>query len=100
MLEGAIEGMFDALGDPYSAYMPADEYDAALDAAIGEFEGIGAVMETTDGAGEACDVIDDGCRLRVVNVLPDAPAEAAGLLADDVVTRASMASRSMGKTID
>jgi carboxyl-terminal processing protease len=86
VLGGALAGMFDVLGDPYSAYMPAGEYNAALDDAIGEFEGIGAVMETTDGSGEACDVIDDGCRLRVVNVLPGAPAESAGLLAEDVVS--------------
>ena len=86
VLGGALAGMFDVLGDPYSAYMSPDEYSTALDDAIGEFEGIGAVMETSDGSGAACDTIDGACRLRVVNVLPGAPAEAAGLFAEDVVT--------------
>ena len=86
VLGGALEGMFDVLDDPYSAYMSPDEYDAALDDAMGEFEGIGAVMDTTDEMGERCEVIDDLCGLRVVQVLPGAPAEGAGLLAGDVVT--------------
>ena len=86
VLGGALEGMFDVLEDPYSGYMSPAEYDAALDDAMGEFEGIGAVMDTTDEMGERCEVIDDLCGLRVVQVLPGAPAEGAGLLAGDVVT--------------
>jgi carboxyl-terminal processing protease len=86
VLGGALEGMFDVLDDPYSAYMSPDEYDAALDDAMGQFEGIGAVMDTTDEMGERCEVIDDLCGLRVVQVLRGAPAEGAGLLAGDVVT--------------
>jgi carboxyl-terminal processing protease len=86
VLGGALEGMFDVLGDPYSAYMAPQEYDAALEDARGEFEGIGAVMETADAEGEDCDVIDADCHLRVVSVLAGAPAERAGLLAGDDVT--------------
>ncbi|MGD8486517.1 MAG: S41 family peptidase [Chloroflexota bacterium] len=85
LLEGAIEGMFEVLDDPYSRYMPPDEYDSALDDAMGEFEGIGAVMVTKDEAGEACEPIDEACRLRVTRVLTGAPAEEAGLEADDIV---------------
>jgi carboxyl-terminal processing protease len=85
VLGGALEGMFDVLDDPYSAYMAPDEYDTALDDARGEFEGIGAVMDTTDEDGEACEVIDQGCRLEVLAVLPGAPAEDAGLAAGDRV---------------
>jgi carboxyl-terminal processing protease len=86
VLEGALDGMIDVLDDPYSEYMAPEEYDAALDDALGEFEGIGAVMETADREGQLCDVIGDECRLRVVSVLPDTPAEGAGLQGgDDVV---------------
>ena len=85
VLEGALDGMMDVLEDPYSDYMPPGEYDAALDEALGEFEGVGAIMETADEAGEPCDVIGQGCRLRVVNVLSGAPAEAAGLESGDSV---------------
>jgi carboxyl-terminal processing protease len=85
VLGGALEGMFLVLDDPYSGYMAADEYEAALDDVRGEFEGVGAVMETTDSEGEVCDVIGDDCHLRVVSVLLEAPAEAAGLQAGDSV---------------
>jgi carboxyl-terminal processing protease len=86
LLEGAIQGMFDVLDDPHSGYMRADEFESALDEARGEFEGIGAVMATEDEAGERCEHIGAGCQLRVTRTLPGAPAEAAGLLAGDVVT--------------
>jgi carboxyl-terminal processing protease len=85
VLAGALDGMMDVLDDPYSDYMPPAEYDAALDEALGEFEGVGAIMETADDGGEPCDVIGQRCRLRVVSVLPGAPAEAAGLESGDSV---------------
>lgn len=86
LIEGAIEGMFDVLDDPHSRYMRADEFDAALDDVRGEFEGVGAVMATEDDSGEPCEPIGNGCGLRVIEVLAGAPAQAAGLLAGDVVT--------------
>ena len=99
VLEGALEGMFEVLDDPYSRYMPPDEYDAALDDAMGEFEGIGAVMATGDDAGDVCEPIDESCRLRVVEVLSGAPAEEAGLRAEDVVVAVDGAPLD-GSTID
>jgi carboxyl-terminal processing protease len=96
LVEGAIRGMFDVLDDPNSGYMRSDEFDAALDDARGEFGGVGAVMATQDEAGEPCEPIggdsrsvhslSEYCGLRVVEVLEGTPAEAAGLLAGDVVT--------------
>lgn len=103
VLEGALDGMVDALGDPYSSYMSAAEFDAALDDAYGEFEGVGAEMDTTDADGLSCEFIDDECRLRVMRVLPEAPAEAAGLLAGDVVTGvdgASLDGATIGDTVE
>ena len=86
LVEGAIEGMFDVLGDPHSGYMPPGQFGAALDDARGEFEGVGAVMATEDASGEPCEPIDAGCALRVLDVLAGAPAQAAGLQVDDIVT--------------
>lgn len=85
LVEGAIRGMFDTLDDPYSAYMSPDEYDSTLSGISGEFEGIGARMTTEDEAGEACEPIGAGCQLRVADVLDDTPAQAAGLMEDDIV---------------
>jgi len=99
LLEGAIEGMFEALEDPNSRYMPPDEYESALDNAMGEFEGIGAVMATEDADGDECGAIAASCRLRVLEVLSGAPAEEAGLLAGDVVTSVDGTSLA-GSTID
>jgi carboxyl-terminal processing protease len=87
VLEGALEGMVEVLDDPYSRYMPAEVFDVALEDARGQFEGIGAVMDVADDEGEPCAVIAEACRLTVEQVLRGAPAEAAGLLAGDIVTQ-------------
>ena len=99
LLEGAIEGMFETLDDPYSAYLGPDEFEATLVGISGEFEGIGARMSVEDDSGDSCPVVDDPCGLRVVEVLPEAPALAAGLLAGDVVTAVD-GRRLEGKTLD
>ena len=99
LLEGAIEGMFGTLEDPYSAYMGAEEFEAAFEGINGEFEGVGARMNAEDAEGLSCELIGDGCELRVVEVLPDTPARSAGLEDDDIVT--AVDGRSLeGRTID
>lgn len=99
LVEGAIRGMFETLDDPYSAYMGPEEYSTTLGDISGEFEGIGARMVTEDPDGISCDPIGDGCRLRVIEVLPSTPALEAGLLIDDVVARVD--DRSLdGHTVD
>ena len=102
LLGGALDGMFDVLDDPYSRYMGPDEFAAQLDDARGEFEGIGAEMNTEDAAGERCEVIGETCRLTVARVLEDTPAEGAGLLAGDIVTGVdgqALAGLTIGDTI-
>jgi carboxyl-terminal processing protease len=72
--EGAIKGMIGALNDPYTAYYDAAKYkDISQRITEGGYVGIGAVM-----------TIDNG-NLTVVSVLPDTPAEKAGLKAKDRV---------------
>ena len=85
LVEGAIKGVFEALGDPYSAYMTEEEYRNSLSSISREFEGIGAELTTVDSAGARCDTISTTCRLTVTRVLRGSPALAAGLLAGDVV---------------
>jgi carboxyl-terminal processing protease len=86
LLEGAIEGMFETLDDPYSAYLAPDEFETTFADISGEFEGIGARMAIETAEGVSCELVDDRCALRVIEVLPDSPALAAGLQRDDVVT--------------
>lgn len=84
LIDGAIRGMIGALDDPFSAYLSPDEYRQSLQGLSGQFEGIGAQVETRRVSGTgACATLGDGCALIVVEPTPGAPAEKAGLRADD-----------------
>jgi carboxyl-terminal processing protease len=94
LVEGAIDGLFDALDDPYSSYMTSDEYRNSLSGISGEFEGIGAEMATRDASGASCEPIGAQCQLFVEGVLPDSPAEKGGLRAGDQLVAVN------GETVD
>ncbi|MCC6676263.1 MAG: S41 family peptidase [Phycisphaerales bacterium] len=71
--QGAINGMIEALKDPYTVYVPPKEkrnFDKEL---TGEYVGIGAQVIQEDGW------------LKVVSPLEDSPALQAGLMADDKI---------------
>jgi carboxyl-terminal processing protease len=79
--------MFEAIGDPFSSYLTSEEYKASIAGISGSFEGIGAVMMTRDDAGkDGCERVGPTCHVVVVRTLRDAPAERAGLRADDRIT--------------
>jgi carboxyl-terminal processing protease len=100
LIEGAIGGMFDALGDPYSAYMTSEEYRNSLSGISGQFEGIGAEMTSRDDAGESgCSPAGPECHLIVVRTLRDSPAQKAGLKSDDEILEVDGAAVE-GKTLD
>ena len=99
LVEGAIKGIFNALGDPFSQYLTEEEYRASLGGISGEFEGVGLEMATQDAAGQPCDAISDTCRLRVTHVVRRSPALAAGMQNGDVVSAVDGAAI-IGKTID
>jgi carboxyl-terminal processing protease len=89
LIQGAIRGMIDALGDPYSAYMTSDEYRRSLQGISGQFEGIGAEIATqaNDGS-QGCAPLGPACRLVITESLHGSPAMLAGLLAGDIVVGA------------
>ena len=90
LVEGAIEGMFEGLGDPFSGYMSPEDYQRAQEDLSGQFSGIGAEMGVKNVRDpedlDACGALSDICVLVVVAPLQGSPAEAAGLQAGDVVT--------------
>jgi carboxyl-terminal processing protease len=88
LVEGAIKGMFEALGDPYSSYLTPDQFQSTLRGISGEFEGIGAEIGTVDPAGDTsqCVELSADCRLVIVSPLDGSPAEKAGIRPGDVVT--------------
>ncbi len=89
LIEGAIKGMVEAVGDPYSSYLTSEEFRSTLEDISGEFEGIGAEIGTVNAAGETvdCALFSADCRLVVVAPLDGSPAEAAGLQPGDVIAR-------------
>jgi carboxyl-terminal processing protease len=74
LMQGAITGMMTALGDQHSSYMPPEDYNIISADQSGEFEGIGAYVDGEEGQG-----------LRIVSPFPGSPAEAAGLLPEDLI---------------
>ena len=96
LIEGAIRGMVDAVGDPYSTYLNAEEYRLSVQDVSGEFEGIGAEIGTVNAARETTDCNEFGadCRLVIVSPIDGSPAEKAGLKPGDIVDAVD------GKTLD
>ncbi|AWW26441.1 S41 family peptidase [Acetobacterium carbinolicum] len=44
LIDGAIKGMFESLGDPYSTYYTSEEFSKYMEMATGSYEGIGVVV--------------------------------------------------------
>lgn len=96
VVEGAIRGMFESLGDPYSAYLSPDDFKRTLQDVAGQFEGIGAQIGTKkpDGTTTDCAKLASDCQMVVVEPLAGSPAEKAGLKAGDRVVAID------GQTVD
>jgi len=73
LMRGAIKGMMEALGDQHTSYMDPTEYEDATSYLQGEYEGIGAWVNT------------DADYLTITNPMPGSPAEKAGLQAGDQI---------------
>ena len=101
MIRGAIKGMVDSLGDPYSAYLTPDEYRQGLQDLSGQFEGIGAEIGTHDakGATSDCSTLGPDCQLVVVSPIEGSPSEKAGIKAGDIIVAVDGTSLT-GLTVD
>ena len=49
MMYGAISGMVNSLGDPYTSFLPPDVNESFMDSMGGRYEGIGAELSLKDG---------------------------------------------------
>src|SRR3954470_2186956 len=87
LVNGAIKGMVDSLGDPYSAYLTPDQYREGLQDLSGQFEGIGAEIGTTNAkaATSDCTTLGTDCILTVVSPIDGSPAQKAGLKPGDQI---------------
>ena len=69
----AIDGMLEELGDPHSAYLPAEEYEKLRVQTEGEYAGLGV------------QIIKRGDFITVIAPLPGTPGDRAGLKAGDAI---------------
>jgi carboxyl-terminal processing protease len=74
-LEGAINGLVDSYGDPYTVYFPPSDAAAFDENISGNFSGVGMEVGLRDGF------------VTIIAPLPDTPAERAGVLAGDVIVK-------------
>jgi len=89
--QAAIEGMLEALDDPYSAYLDTETYQMSLSNLEGKFEGIGAYVG----------VNEDGQPI-IIAPIPGSPAAAAGIGSGDIVLEVdgiATAGMSLGEVI-
>jgi carboxyl-terminal processing protease len=75
LMQGAIRGMLDSLGEKHTGYSTPEEYKQATISLAGSYAGIGAWVDTT------------GKLLTITKPMPNSPAEAAGLKAGDAIIK-------------
>lgn len=87
LIEGAIRGLVESIGDPYSSYLSPEDFTGTLNDISGSFEGIGAEIGSVDAGGNTSDCAKFGpdCHLVIIAPLEGSPAEKAGLRPGDVV---------------
>ncbi len=74
LVNGAINGMLDALGDPHTMHFNKSDFQHVNEVTEGRFEGVGMTLELTNG------------QLTVVSPIVGTPAAQAGLKAGDKIT--------------
>lgn len=73
LMQGAISGMMDSLGDAHTLYLNPQNYTEANSQLAGSYAGIGAYVDTS------------GKLLTITKPMPNSPAEKAGLQAGDQI---------------
>lgn len=90
LIYGAIKGMVDAVGDPYTVYQTPSQREVSDTDLRGSFDGIGIQVDMKDN------------RLTVVAPIEGSPAEAAGFRPGDVVLEVdgkSLAGKTLNDTV-
>jgi carboxyl-terminal processing protease len=74
-IEGAISGLVDSYGDPYTVFLPPVEATQFEEDISGNFSGVGMEVGIREGV------------VTIIAPLSGTPAEKAGLLAGDIITK-------------
>ena len=77
LIDGAIEGIFENIDDPYTRYLTPEEFDEAVNSGNEEYCGIGIHISLTRIDGKAI----------IVGVMPETPAKKAGIKAGDIIKK-------------
>lgn len=75
LIDGALKGYIEGLGDPYTEYLTKEEMEAFTEEANSEYVGIGIYVSNIDN--EIC----------IVGVMKDSPALEAGIQAGDIIKK-------------
>jgi len=75
MAQGAIRGMVQAVGDPYTEYFSPQVYQSTIVDYTGQYQGIGAYLGKKDQY------------IVVIAPMPDSPAEKAGIKSGDYILK-------------
>lgn len=73
LINGAIDGMLNALDDPYTDYLSIEEASTFNSTISSSFEGIGAEVSSVDG------------NITIVSPINGSPAQKAGIKANDII---------------
>lgn len=76
LVDAAINGMLNYLGDPYTTYLDKNNTNSLNDALAGTYEGIGIEVSKNDNN-----------EIEIKNVFDDTPSSDAGLLVGDVILK-------------
>ncbi|WP_213973828.1 S41 family peptidase [Tepidanaerobacter acetatoxydans] len=77
LIEGAIKGVVESLGDPYSVYMNETEFQDFIASINGSFSGVGMVLSADESTGD----------IIVVSPIEGTPAQKAGILPKDIIVK-------------
>lgn len=76
LYDGSLKGMFENLGDPYTAYYTKDEFDKLLEDVNGKYAGIGVAVQASEEG-----------YIKAISVFDESPAKKAGIKVGDYITK-------------
>lgn len=77
LIDGAVKGYVEAIGDDYTSYMTAEEWEKYQEKAIGNYQGIGVYLGVTKDTNE----------IIVIAPVTESVSEKAGIKSGDIITK-------------
>ncbi|MDD2214902.1 MAG: S41 family peptidase [Oscillospiraceae bacterium] len=98
ILAAINQGLPDSLGDPYTYYLSADDYQAMKESISGQYSGIGAtVSPDSDGTLEVIEVQEGGPAYEAGVMAGDIPVEVDGESVEDLDSASELANKIKGE---